>query len=270
MGANYDIFSNEWCDLVFEGKNHDYGAYTHRRNSTFRHFEALLFACLLILVVVLGPALLRQILPKTTDKELSIRTFSDIKLEKPKENEILKEIPPPPPPLIRNTIKFTPPVIKPDEQVNEEDEPKMQKEVVEQKAAIGSVDYNKGTDDVSAPIAVVAENSKIVEDNDAPFYSVEQMPQYPGGEKEMLKFIYENLKYPVVAQEMGVSGTVIINFVIDREGQITNIKVTRSIGSGCDEEAIRVLEKMPHWTPGRQGGKTVRVNYTVPFKFILQ
>lgn len=270
MGSNYDIFSNEWCDLVFEGKNQAYGAYAHRKNSTKRHFQALIFACLLIIFAATGPSLLRQILPKKIEKELRVRTISEINLEKPKENNILKELPPPPPPLARNTIKFTPPVIKPDELVNEEDEPKMQREVVEEKAAIGTVNYNKGTDDVTAPIAVTKENTKITEDEEAPFVIVEQMPQFPGGEKEMMKFIYDNLKYPILAQEMGVSGTVIINFVVGREGEITNIKVGRSIGGGCDEEAIRVLEKMPRWSPGRQGGKTVRVSYTVPFKFILQ
>lgn len=269
MNTNSDIFSNEWCDLVFEGKNQEYGAYAHRKNSSNRHFHALVLACALIIFSATAPSLIRRILPKKEERELRIRTLSDINLEKPKENNVLKEVPPPPPPLVRNTIKFTPPVIKPDEQVNEEDEPKMQKEVVEQKAAIGAVNFNKGTDDVSAPIAVALENAKITEDADAPFYTVEQMPQFPGGEKEMMKFITDNLRYPVVAQEMGVSGTVIINFVIDREGAITNIKVIRTIGSGCDEEAIRVLQKMPHWSPGRQGGKTVRVNYTVPFKFIL-
>ena len=216
----------------------------------------------------MGPALLKQILPKTIDKKLRVRTISNINLEKPKENNILEKLPPPPP--VRNTIKFTPPVIKPDEQVNEEDEPKMQKEVVEQKAAVGSVDFNKGTDDVTAPIALTKENTKISEDADAPFVIVEQMPQFPVGEKEMMKFIYDNFKYHLLAQKMGISGTVIINFVIDGEGQITNLKVSRSIGGGCNEEAIRVLEKMPHWSPGRQGGKTVRVSYSVALKFHLQ
>ena len=269
MGANYDIFSDEWCDLVFEGKNHAYGAYELRKNSGNRHFKALIIACTIVILAVSMPAILRQILTKTEVKELRIRTLSDINLEKPKEENILKEIPPPPPP-IRNTIKFTPPVIKPDEQVNEEDEPKMQKEVVEEKAAIGTVNFDKGTDDISAPVAKVIENTQITEDSDPPFVIVEQMPQFPGGELEMIKFIQANLKYPVIAQEMGVSGTVIIKFVIDRNGNITNIKVARSIGSGCDEESVRVLEKMPAWSPGRQGGKTVRVSYSVPFKFILQ
>jgi periplasmic protein TonB len=271
MNSGYDIFSNDWVDLIFEGKNHNYGAYMHRQNSVKRHFYALLIACFIILIGVMAPTLLRQILPKRVEKELRIRTLSEINLEKPKENDILKEVPPPPPVVTRNTIKFTPPVIKPDEQVAEEEEPKMQKEVVAQTAAIGTVDFDKGTDDIAAPIAKVTENKRITEeDNDPPFIVVEQMPQFPGGEQEMMKFIYANLKYPVLAQELGVSGTVIINFVVDRNGSITNIKVVRSIGSGCDEEAVRVLEKMPRWSPGKQGGKTVRVRYTVPFKFILQ
>ncbi len=270
MNSGYDIFSNDWCDLIFEGKNQVYGAYIHRQNSTRRHFYALLISIILIVISLTAPSLIRQILPKRIEKELRVRTLTEINLEKPKENNVLKEIPPPPPVVARNTIKFTPPVIKPDELVNEEDEPKMQKEVIAQKAAIGTVNFDKGTDDISAPIAKVEENTKITEETDAPFVIVDQMPQFPGGEKEMIKFIQDNLHYPVVAQEMGVSGTVIIIFVVDRDGSITNIKVSRSIGSGCDEEAIRVLSIMPRWNPGKQAGKAVRVSYSLPFKFIIE
>jgi len=266
-----DIFSIEWCDLIFEGKNQSYGAYELRKNSPRRHFFALVVACFLIVFAALLPALIREIIPKKKEVEVRIREFSNINLEKPKENNILKEIPPTPPaPVLRNTIRFTPPVIKPDEQVSEEDEPKMQKEVVETKAAIGTVNYNKGTDDVSAPIPIQEEKTKIVEEVEAPFVIVEQMPQFPGGEKEMMNFIKSNLRYPVLAQEVGVSGTVIVNFVIDKNGSISNIVIVRGIGSGCDEEAIRVLKLMPKWTPGRQGGRTVRVSYNLPFRFVLK
>jgi protein TonB len=85
-----------------------------------------------------------------------------------------------------------------------------------------------------------------------------------------MNFIKNNLRYPVLAQEMGISGVVIINFVIDKEGGISDIKISRGIGSGCDEEAIRVLKLMPKWTPGRQGGRTVRVAYNLPFRFVLK
>jgi protein TonB len=266
-----DIFSLDWCDLIFEGKNRSYGAYELRKNSPRRHFYALLAACLLVIFSATLPGLIRQIIPKKKEIEVRVRSLTNINLEKPKENNILKELPPtPPPPVLRNTIRFTPPVIKPDEQVSEEDEPKMQKEVVETKAAIGATNYDKGTDDISAPIAVPEEHAKISEETEAPFVIVEQMPQFPGGEKEMMNFIRSHLKYPVLAQEMGVSGTVIINFVVDKTGSITNIIITRGIGSGCDEEAIRVVKLMPKWTPGRQGGRTVRVSYNLPFRFILK
>jgi protein TonB len=264
MAANNDIFSDEWCDLVFDGKNHVYGAYALRKGSSRRHFRALLIAIVFFVLACLAPGILRQILPKQTEKDVRVRTFSEIKIDKPKEN-ILKEIPPPPP--VRNTIKFTPPVIKPDEAVNEEEEPKMQKEIVEQKAAISTTDFSKGTDDIAAPIA--KENAKITEDENKIFMIAEKMPQFPGGEQEMMKFIAENLKYPGKAQEAGVSGKVVVNFVVGRDGKITQIKVIRGIGMGCDEEAIRVLQKMPAWTPGLMGGKAVPVYFTFPIQFRL-
>jgi protein TonB len=266
MAANNDIFSSEWCDLVFVAKNHEYGAYELRKNSSKRHFRALIIATVVFVLTVSAPSLIEQLLPKQVDKDVSVRALSNIELDKPKEN-ILKEIPPPPPPL-RNTIKFTPPVIKPDELVQEEEQPKMQKEVVEAKAAISNVAFDKGTDDIAAPVAT--EKNQITEEPDQPFVIVEQMPQFPGGEKEMMKFIKNNLRYPSLAAENGISGTVIVNFVVDRDGHITRIKVVRGIGGGCDEEAVRVLGKMPVWSPGKQGGKAVLVSYTVPFKFILQ
>jgi len=265
MAANNDIFSNEWCDLIFEAKNQLYGAYDLRRRSAKRHARALIIASILFILAITGPGLIKSILPERKEVDTSVRKLTEIKIDQPKEN-ILKEIPPPPPP-VRNTIKFTPPVIKPDEMVSEADEPKMQREVVEEKAAIGTVNFDKGTDDVAAPIA--KDNSKITEEEEKPFQVVEQMPQFPGGEAEMMKFIKANLKYPVIAQEMGVSGTVIVQFVVGRDGKISRIKVMRGIGSGCDEEAIRVLEKMPAWNPGKQGGKPVMVSYTVPFKYVL-
>jgi periplasmic protein TonB len=266
MVINEDIFSDEWCDLVFDGKNKDYGAYELRKKSSLRHFWALIIGVLIFIFVALLPTIIHIIMPKEREISVSVRTLSEINIDKPKEPEnILKEIPPPPP--LRNTIKFTPPVIKPDEAVNEEEEPKMQKEIVEQKAAISTSDFNKGTDDVAAPIA--KQNTKITEEDDKPFLVVEQMPQFPGGEVEMMKFIRDNLKYPGRAQEAGVTGKVIVNFVVGRDGKITHIKIVRGIGSGCDEEAIRVLEKMPPWTPGMMGGKAVPVYFTFPITFRL-
>jgi protein TonB len=266
MAANNNIFSSAWCELVFESKNHEYGAYELRKNSSRRHLRALIIASVFFVFIVSSPIFLREILSKkTVEKDVSVRILTDIKIDKPKEDEIVKEIPPPPP--VRNTIKFIPPVIKPDEMVADEEQPVMQKEVIEAKAAVSNISFDKGTDDVVAPVATV--NNQITEESDQPFIIVEQMPQFPGGDNEMVKFIKLNLRYPALATEMGVSGTVIVNFVVERDGKITRVKVVRGIGGGCDEEAVRVVSKMPAWTPGKQGGKPVLVSFTVPFKFML-
>jgi periplasmic protein TonB len=264
MVANNNIFSNEWCELVFASKNHEYGAYELRKNSSRRHLRALLISVFVFVFLVSAPTLIRQIMPKNVEKDFSVRTLTEIKIDKPKEDEIIKELPPSPP--LRNAIKFIPPVIKPDELVRDEEQPIMQKEVVEAKGAISNVTFDKGTDDVAAPVAT---NNQITEETDQPLLIAEQMPQFPGGDIEMYKFIRNNLRYPTTASEMGIAGTVMLNFVIDREGKITRIKVVRGIGGGCDEEAVRVLNKMPAWSVGKQGGRPVLVSFTLPLKFVL-
>lgn len=263
-----DIFSDEWCDLIFEGKNKEYGAYKNRKKSYSRHFWAFIIAAAIFVLASFSEEIIHKIVPQQRELEVSVRTLSDLNIPKPKQPpvNIIPKIPPPP--KIRNTIKFTPPVIKPDAEVNVEEEPKMQKEIVEKKAAIGTVNYNKGTNDITAPIAKQAD--KITgEGNDKPFLVAEKEPQFPGGEIEMMKFLRNNLRYPAKAVEANVTGQVIVNFVVDKDGKITNIKVIRGIGFGCDKEAIRVLKKMPPWDPGEMGGKAVPVYYTFPITFRL-
>lgn len=102
------------------------------------------------------------------------------------------------------------------------------------------------------------------------FLVVENMPEFPGGEAGMYKFINKNIDYPRMAKESGISGRVFITFVVERDGSVTDVKVLRGIGGGCDEEAIRVIKMMPKWNPGKQRGKPVRVQYRMPIKFTLQ
>lgn len=266
MASNKDIFSREWCELVFDPKYREYGGYELRTNSSGRHFRALVIASVAFILIVSAPYLIKHIFPKKVEKDTTVRILSEINLEKPKEENILRELPPPPV-LLRNSIKFVPPVVKPDEQVAD-DQMLTQKEVIEEKAAISNVTFDKGTDDISAPVAN-AENKKITEEKEVPLIVAEQMPQFPGGDNEMMRFIKSNLHYPVHAQENGVQGTVIVNFVVNREGKITNIKVVRGIGFGCDEESIKVMERMPAWSPGKQRGQAVSVSFTMPIRFVL-
>lgn len=99
---------------------------------------------------------------------------------------------------------------------------------------------------------------------------VEKKPEYPGGEAAMYKFIDKHIKYPKKARKEGIEGIVYVQFIIDKEGNITKAKVIKGIGYGCDEEALRVVNKMPKWTPGTQRGKPVQVTFTLPFNFKLK
>jgi TonB family protein len=102
------------------------------------------------------------------------------------------------------------------------------------------------------------------------FTVVEQMPEYPGGQEKMLEFLSENLKYPDSAKESGIQGSVYVSFEVRKDGRISDVKVLKGIGGGCDEEAIRLVNLMPHWKPGRQNGKTVKTRFTMPVNFKLQ
>lgn len=102
-----------------------------------------------------------------------------------------------------------------------------------------------------------------------PFRVVEDMPEFPGGDEALMKYLQRNLSYPEMASRTGTQGTVYVNFEVDKQGWIKDVTVLRGIGGGCDEEAIRVVKAMPQWTPGMQRGKAVRVLITLPVKFKL-
>jgi len=102
------------------------------------------------------------------------------------------------------------------------------------------------------------------------FYVVESMPSFPGGEAALYEYLARSLEYPNQAKEAGIQGRVFLTFVVERDGSITDVKVLRGIGGGCDEEAIRVVKNMPGWTPGKQRGLPVRVQFNLPIKFTLQ
>ena len=102
------------------------------------------------------------------------------------------------------------------------------------------------------------------------FTVVEDAPGFPGGDEARIKYLQNNIKYPQMARESGIQGTVYVTFVVERDGKVTNVQILRGIGGGCDEEAIRVIKNMPRWNPGKQRGKPVRVQFNMPIKFTLQ
>lgn len=114
------------------------------------------------------------------------------------------------------------------------------------------------------------DSTKVAVKEETVFMVVETMPEFPGGEKEMYKFIIKQLEYPRIAREEGIEGKVFVQFVVNKEGKVTKAKVLRGIGYGCDREALRVVKKMPRWKPGTQQGKRVSVVFTLPFDFKLK
>lgn len=105
--------------------------------------------------------------------------------------------------------------------------------------------------------------------NDSIYQQVDVMPEFPGGEKAMMQFIVDNITYPQSAKDKNIQGKVYVSFVVEKDGSVDQVKVMRSIGGGCDEEAVRVVKAMPKWVPGKKDGKNVRVNYVLPFVFKL-
>jgi protein TonB len=128
-------------------------------------------------------------------------------------------------------------------------------------------DQNTEVEEYVAPVKQEEEESA---EEAQIFMVVESMPEFPGGEAALYKFLAENIKYPQMAKESGIQGRVFVTFVVERNGKVTDVRVLRGIGGGCDEEAIRVVQNMPSWTPGKQRGKSVRVQYNLPVKFTLQ
>ena len=144
--------------------------------------------------------------------------------------------------------------------------------VVEDDVETETIEINT-EDDKNEEIVIAApvEAPEEEEEEEVVFVVVEKMPEFPGGTQELMKYLSQNVKYPVIAQENGIQGRVICQFVVNKDGSIVDVEVVRSGGDpSLDKEAVRVIKSMPKWKPGQQRGKAVRVKYTVPVNFRLQ
>lgn len=274
--AGIKLNSTEWCDFIFGGKNKSYGAYRLRQTSSKRHLVALGCTLLFAIVVAAIPSVVGAIQDyreKNAPAENIdvLREMSKLELEEqvPEENIIKQETAPPPPPL-KTTVRFVPPVIAPDEEVADDVEVRTQEDLLSSRDQISIADVIGDDDEHGIDIAELEEQKVIIEEKPQIFTIVEQMPSFPGGEAEMMKFIGSNLRYPVVAQESGIQGRVTVRFVVTKEGNIDQVEVVRGIDPSCDREAMRVVKSMPKWTPGRQNGKSVPVYFTLPILFRLK
>ena len=277
--SKIDLISNEWTDLVFEGRNQAYGAYKLRKGTTKRNVWSIVIVALAAVLLFLGLQLQKMAQANKTvenTQAVQLASLQDKKKEAKveKKPEIQKQEPEKVVEQVKSSVKFTAPVIKKDEEVKEEDEIKLD-EVQKSDKAVGAFTV-EGNDEVGGAVLKAKEEiaapepPKHVVEETKIFTVVEQMPMFPGGDGALMSYLSQNIHYPTIAAENGVQGRVVVGFVVERDGSITDVNILRGVDPSLDKEAMRVVKSMPKWTPGKQNGSAVRVKYQVPVSFRLQ
>ena len=267
----------DMLDIIFASRNKSYGAYQLRRSYPNYVVRALIFGLLLIAVLFLLPTFLNAISAfaeedKPVDVVAELGPPPDIDPNNPPPPP--PPPPPTPPPPTRSTVKFVPPIIKKDEEVQDEKPPAVE-ELVEKKEDIGTED-KQGNDEAAPTIEenpselVVEAPVRVVEEKTYEMFDIQKPPSFPGGEKELLKFLAENIKYPPLARENNIQGNVALTFVVNKNGSVSDVTILRDIGGGCGKEAVRVVNSMPRWNPGEANGNPVKVRFTLPVRFKLE
>ena len=280
--AKIDLYDPKWVDLVFAGKNQDYGAYKLRKGTSGRNIKALVI--LIIAAALVGGFLVWKVIEqKNAEQQQAYMEAMQLaqlqkeakKQEDKKQEQVKPKVEPKKEiPVARETQKFVAPVIKKDELVKESNQLK-QMDQLDAKIAVGTETHEGAKD---RTIEAVRNDIAVATPPPAPkeevtqkvFDVVEVMPSFPGGQAALIQYLNSHVKYPVVAQENGIQGRVTISFVVERDGSITDVKVARSVDPSLDKEAARVVSSMPRWTPGKQNGSAVRVKFNVPVVFRLQ
>lgn len=267
------ILSADYLDILFEGRNKAYGGYELRKKYPKRMLIAGIIG--ILAVVIAFAATMINIEPEAED--MGPIKVKEIVMAPPpplKPNEPPPPPPPPAPPPVKPTVKFTPPVIKPNEEVREEEKPPSK---IEENVDVGKVDI-EGSDDPAAvsanlsPVSGTGTAPAVVPPpppDNKPLRTVQQMPSFPGGNAALRKYLQNNLRYPEAAIDQNIQGTVLVEFVVNEDGSVTDVTPLKELGGGCTQEAVRVIKSMPKWNPGKNNGKAVKVYYKVPVTFRL-
>lgn len=244
--------------MVFANKNKEYGAYILRKDADKRHRRSTIIVVICFSLATALPTFINRALNGIREQNVEANVLKNIKIEQVKPQELPKEEQQ----QVKQQIKFTPPVIKPDDEVKESQE-MSSNDVLKETLS----DDLAGTDVVATEIEV---KKDITQEEEPVFQAVEQMPTFPGGAEEMMKYLGKNTVYPASAAENGIQGTVYVSFVVDKNGRIADVRVVRGVDPELDKEAVRVAKSMPSWIAGKQNGVPVRVAFTMPVKFVLQ
>lgn len=282
MAKDVDLTSKEWRDIVFEGKNKDFGAYVLRASSPERHTKAVLWVvAVLAVILVLLILSVQGVFSRGGEEDIIATTQQEVVNYTPEEEEMEEEeindfeMPEPEeiiaPEEVANSQQVTDLLIVEDDQIEEDKQVKENEDIRENEAQLGALDITEGVNDlnkVEVREQVIAE--PVVDDEPMSIAMVEQKPSFPGGEAEMYRWLSSNIVYPPAASEEGVQGRVVVEFVVGKDGSITNVRVVRPRHPALDREALRVVQAMPRWIPGRNNGQPVKVTYTLPVTFRLQ
>ena len=284
MAKDVDLSSKEWRDIVFEGKNKEFGAYEMRCGSVKRHSRAMIIVIIALAIILTFLILYMKGVFATPEEAETVATvdveLTNMDVEDVQEEEDVMEqidIPEPEPEIqqIEEDVKqqlLTEAVIV--DVVDEDKKMQDQEKIKEDDSKISIKNVAEGAEDFTSQdqmkkdVIVVEEPVKV--EPEKIFDAVEQMPTFPGGDAALYKFIGDNLVYPAQAAEEGVSGRVTIRFVVERDGTVSQVTVARGRHPALDKEAKRVVSKLPKFIPGKQNGQTVRVFYTLPINFKLQ
>lgn len=272
--SKLDIFKPQWLDVVFAGRNKAYGAYDLRTISPKYTSRALLLGILVFVGLITSPMIIKAIRGDQVEEAPAVIETEVVLSEPPPVNE---EAPPPPPPVEPppprvDQVRMPPMKVVPAEQVRDEEPPTVEqlkkadpgpKTIAGDPTADIRIDMPVGEGPKDAQ--VTEEGSGIVD-----FNAVEVQPTFPGGMAAFYKWVGQNYNYPQMAKEQGVSGSIHVSFVVERDGSLTDIKVLRDLKYGTGEEAMRMLKNSPKWKPGIQNGRPVRVSYSLPIKLNLQ
>ncbi len=286
MAKDVDLSSKEWTDIIFDGKNKEFGAYQLRRNSDKRHNRAVLATLIGLVVILVGAYFLgmyNDFRAKQHEAELQAQLeqqLAQMAEEAPEEEapeEEIQAVEAPEqeqalPEEILNTIKDTEIQIAADNEVTEDITSK--DDVAESTAAAGASTFDQGTDNLEVVRThkdeIIVEEKKPEPKKEEIFTAVEQMPQFPGGEAELMKYVANHIKYPTMAAENNIQGRVVVKFVVKKDGSVGEVQVLRGKDPDLDKEAVRVVRTLPKFIPGKMNGQAVSVWFTLPINFKLQ
>lgn len=285
MAKNVDLTSKEWRDLVFEGKNQEFGAYQLRKSSDKRHNLAMLY-------VLIGLAVVAAILfslnmyndyraeieaaeAKERAEKMSAAQLAQMEEVEEVEEEVEEQRFEQPeievPQEVLATVQVTQIAIVDAEEVKNE---VMDMEAQQEDNTARGVVNQEGSDDADK-FQAVAEQVVVKEPEPEPvkeeqiFVAVEQQPEFPGGTAALMKWLANNVRYPQMALENGISGRVIVKFVVEKDGSVSGVTLVRGVDKDLDREAIRVVKSMPKWQPGKNNGQAVRCYFNLPVNFKL-